>query len=104
MHTRVKVHLTQHHISRGVANDCDSCPVALAIMGALPGVSRVDVGEAGMDLHNRMVTRFYRGPRDAIGTAVYTPKAVVNFVKAFDDGHEVEPFTFTLRVPDWATA
>ena len=100
---KVSINLEQRHINQGTKNECRDCPVALALLEALPGASLVTVGAAGMNVGNKMITRLYHGPHDVHGTAVYTPQAVVRFIHAFDDGHEVEPFTFNLTVPDWAT-
>ena len=94
MYTKVEVKLTSEHINAGVAGDCDSCPAALAILGALPGVREVTMG-----MWNIWICRtLLNGPAEAI----ITPSAVAKFIRAFDAGWPVMPFTFEIDVPNWA--
>ena len=90
---KVNVNLTQNHIYHGDAGECGSCPAALAILDALPGTQP--------DVEGRHI-RLHRGTIGGKSARVDTPQAVRNFIKDFDDGLHVEPFTFELTVPDWA--
>ena len=85
----VEVTVTARHIDEGVPCTTTRCPVALAIMETVRPV-RVDV-QAG-------VINFGTGPGQY--TAVVPPDEVTWFVDEFDDLLPVEPFTFTLEVPD----
>ena len=92
--TNIKVDLEQKHIDHGTACNSGSCPAALAITEALPGVHAVKVESWTIYL--------YRTSGHTFGMAVDTPDSVTNFIKDFDRGRPVKPFSFNLDVPDWA--
>lgn len=84
---KVRISVTADDITRGRADDCMHCPVALAIGRALlPGV-HVAVGPEAMSL----------GPAQV---RVRLPWAAQNFIFRFDGGQPVQPFEFGLDVPD----
>ena len=92
--TNININLEQRHIDRGVAFSQSECPAALAITEALPGVRGCCVGAWRIWL--------YRASDDYRGECVGSPRAITNFIRDFDAGRDVEPFTFELEVPEWA--
>lgn len=96
MSKRVKVKLTPADIRQGRMCSPRLCPVALAIKRAT-GRTVVSVGAAG-------VTTYWRGKRyhsDGFISDIRTgsfplPKKAITFVKRFDAGLAVAPFSFEL--------
>jgi hypothetical protein len=84
----MKITVTQRHIERGEKHAASRCPVALALEDAKPSsYARV------CPFNNIFETRTIRG----VLTRYDIPATVRIFVRAFDQGLPVEPFTFTLR-------
>lgn len=81
--------VTQDDIDRGAkaVNDGDSCPVALAVQRA-PGLGCAHVTKAEVVPNGN-----YFEP------GIPLPDVAVEFIRRFDEGEPVEPFTFTLPVP-----
>jgi hypothetical protein len=80
--------VTAEHIAHGVRESCTDCPVALAIMDALPCTDLIAVD--GDEVTFGEIADW---------TEVKFPAEVQLFIKAFDDGEPVEPFSFTLDYP-----
>jgi hypothetical protein len=91
----VEVSVTAEHIAGGEPDSCWGCPIALAAMDAIPNF---DV----------TVNRFQIGIDEIDGkiapTWVDLPDEAVTFIDRFDDGEPVEPFTFTMQVPEEVAA
>ena len=83
--------VTAQHIAAGVREDCENCPIALAILEAFPGVGYVAVGPGTCTIAPA------DGPTGA--TDVDLPESALNFIWDFDDGGHPKPFTFTLDYP-----
>lgn len=77
------IRVTKKHIKQGVISDPYSCPVALAIRDK--GFECV-VTEHTIRTNNIWAYKRYNCPR-----------SVSRFVKAFDKGRKVKPFSFILR-------
>lgn len=87
------INVTQDHIDRGVASDCEKCPVALAVFEAVPGCVYADVSDAGVMCHQE------NKETGAIRVLkIRTPYSVFSFYSAFDSGREVSPFSFEFPV------
>lgn len=89
----LKIDVTAEDIAKGIQNDCEACPIALALSRAVPGADFIEVdGDANYELDD--VTYYARFPESA-----------KNFVTRFDAGETVEPFTFEAEfapmVYDW---
>ena len=93
--TEVTVNVTQKHISEGRPCACIDCPVALAILDAMPDVTGVEVL---WDVDGYSVVAELE-MRDETRKVVTLPAEAEAFVTALDDGDPVEPFTFTMEVP-----
>ena len=78
------------HLANGVPGDCEHCPVALAILDAIPGPIDVMVGPDEISIS-----------RGDLWIPFRVPQEVVAFIRAFDDGgnEAVDPFTFELDYP-----
>lgn len=79
---KVKVEVTKQDIARGIKRDGYSCPVARAMKRTL---------------HRRKIWvgwHYYQIGED--GAFITLPPTVTQFVKAFDSGKKVEPFTFEV--------
>lgn len=91
------VHVTAEHIAAGERFNCFECPVALAIDAAIGVVSAI----AGPRFIAVRPTPAEVGSW-ALERCAYTPTAVADFMRAFDRGEEVAPFTFELPdLSDW---
>ena len=82
----VEVKVTQSDIDNGVKNNCYSCPIALAI--------------------DRVVGRFHVSV-NALSAKVglwegwwNTSSQQSRFIESYDKGYRVEPFSFTLDIPE----
>ena len=76
----MKISVTQQHIDAGLRGSCTGDPIALALK------------DAGFD--------FVWVAPDRIEATVRTysiPEDVLEFMKAFDNEHYVQPFTFELE-------
>ena len=82
------VPVTAEHIGNGIANDCELCPVALALLGVWPGAD-IHVGRSEMWLW----------PRTGGSLTATTPLAVRQFIDTLDGGWRkaVKPFEFTVE-------
>lgn len=89
----VEISVTAEHINTGEQCSSDSDAVALAIMEALHPLS--------IDVTAEFIHFGLPGGRYS---PVVTPEEVSYWVDEFDDGLPVQPFTFTLEVPDEVTA
>ena len=85
--------VTAEHITRGRPGVGSGCAIALALLDAFPGATDTCVGDyAGV---------FYGGGDELDDRDVWSllPGEARHFVRDFDDGQPVEPFTFTLDIP-----
>jgi hypothetical protein len=87
----VEIKVTQEDIDRGVSTDCTKCPIALACIRSVPSIESCLVDP-------REIAFF--PPRSNIWVDVKTPYAAVRFMREFDGGHPVSPFSFTLELPE----
>lgn len=92
----VTVEVTQDDIIHGKPQDCCECPVALAVQRTFGPEFAVDVA-----------FRIFIEPSIGQRAEFVRPRSVIDFIRRFDApaifGSGVEPFTFTLDVPDaWA--
>lgn len=82
--TELHITVTQDHIDNGTTQDCERCPIALAVLDCIsnPGTVAVDSDEIQLDYQDHH--------------AVYDmPTKAMNFIADFDAGYHVQPFTFT---------
>lgn len=86
--TTVTVPVTQKHIYDGEPGNTCACPVALAILDAIPGLCEASVAEREADL---------MWP-DGHGETVTLPLAAREFIACLDDGGPVSPFTFIIEI------
>jgi hypothetical protein len=96
--TEVTVNVTQEHIDRGERNACAKCPVALALLAAIPGAGMSDVYWGGADDEHvdACAIVWIDGKRKALHLQL--PQEASAFIAEFDDGLPVTPFTFTAEV------
>jgi hypothetical protein len=80
---KLKIEVTSKHIKKGVKQDAESCPIALAIRGLK--LRNVEVGGDDVD--------YTKGGKKF---QAILPQRARNFVASFDIGKEVKPFSFTL--------
>jgi hypothetical protein len=78
-------------IAAGIKGDCSRCPVALALRRSFPSAGDVMVC---------FTINLYRTVKDGLPSArVKTPDDVVCFIRDFDYGRRVKPFSFKLDLP-----
>lgn len=81
---RVTVNVTQADIDNGVDGDCRLCPVARALSRA---------GVRGWNV-------FYHGlVSELTGETIALPRSAMEFIRRFDSGGDVKPFSFELEIP-----
>jgi hypothetical protein len=88
------VSVTAGHIAKGEPRSAFSCPVACALADAFPG-ARCHAGRNALTVYDRCGTRCLRVPH---------PDSVLKFIRAFDSGQPVDPFTFELDYPAAVTS
>ncbi len=84
----VTIEVTQADIDAGVREDCGLCPVARAVSRS----TKQDVS-----VYDVCLTLWDRGTRS---TQIGLPADVRQFVKMFDAGESVRPFSFTIDLPE----
>jgi hypothetical protein len=89
----LSINVTQEDIERGQRHECDLCPIALALLRAIPG--------ANVEVVPSKVWILPAGKREPFGWELARlPDEAQSFMTKFDLGWAVEPFTFDLEVPD----
>lgn len=85
---KLSVSVTQDDILLGKKSNCDFCPVAYAVRRVVPDkYIKISVGRRWLVLW----------PNDTvICTEVELPEVVKTFIKEFDRGLPVSPFTFEM--------
>jgi len=84
------VSVTADHIAMGDRENCETCPVALAIAETFADLTYVSVDPGGLIAATGLPGR---------EIFVDLPREVQEFIWDFDDGDPVEPFTFELDYP-----
>jgi len=81
----MKIRVTKKHIQDGVQNSKCACPVALAMKEyfGFDAFEDADVGQVYLSISNFVLTE-------------RVPSSVRKFIKQFDEGKPVKPFTFEL--------
>lgn len=88
------IRVLEDHIMRGEAENCEKCPIALALLDQLTGpVEFIEVSEAEITVH-------------LPGGDYYTadaPAEAASFISLFDHGQDVRPFEFAVAwsFRDW---
>lgn len=92
---KIRVEVTAEDIAKGVPQECNSCPVAIAVGRACPAAVKVGVDGATIDIYAAWDVE-----SDAKSEYVVarTPREVNEFIKRFDNGDPVGPFSFDLEV------
>lgn len=85
---RVTVSVTAEHIAEGEREQCETCPVALAVKDAFPGALLVSV--------NGWTIRICFRDRDVL---VRLADEAGDWIAAFDNCCPVSPFTFEIEIP-----
>jgi hypothetical protein len=95
--TTVTVSVTQEHIDRGKPARCHDCPIALAIIAAMPGA--VDASVFYLDCEEPQM-RATVWMNDGTAHQLNLPDEADEFARAFDwaDDEPVSPFTFTAEL------
>lgn len=84
----MKIKVTQEHIEKGEGCSAYRCPVALAVMDVCPGGVFIGLRVCYWSNNNRS---------DENRRAFLPPKARA-FIREFDAGKPVQPFTFELTI------
>jgi len=88
----VTVTVTAEHIAAGRREDCERCPIALAVAEVFPGGPYVDEFACIITAGDGSETEFD------------LPDEAREFVEAFDNGQPTAPFTFTAELAVLAVA
>jgi hypothetical protein len=87
------VSVTAGHIARGKRQDAERCAIALALHDVFPDAEYIMVSGDGITLQPCTDDAWMAEAE------IMPPPEVAAFVEAFDDGNDVEPFTFELDYP-----
>lgn len=90
----VRVRVTQEDIDAGVRDDCNRCPLALAVMRAVPQAKMAVVTYASVKLVMDATT---------LVTAKLPDRATLAIVE-FDSSGTMSPFEFDLPLPTLESA
>jgi hypothetical protein len=86
---KTTVRVSQSHIDKGIKQDCEKCPVALAVLDAFPDAKWVSVDDDTIEVN-------YKNSFDS--DEFDTPQAAAEFMMTFDAGiGGCEPFEFTIE-------
>ena len=88
----MKIEVTRHDIDYGVRGEYLLCPIARAVKRKINGevmVYRDDISIFTTDIIRRY--RYYKLQNYKL------PQKAKHFIKRFDDGKKVKPFTFEAR-------
>ncbi len=80
----MKICVTKKDIANGTPTEPDCCPIALALI-------RAGFNDVSVDTDN--VRLFVGKP------SLKLPQKAIDFIEQFDNGEEVDPFTFELKLP-----
>ena len=98
--TQATVPVTADHIARGKPGDCAACPIALAILDAIPQATHAEVWWA-----------YGPGDEEGAGVTIWLERGTLThrlgqdadtFVRAFDEDGTAASFTLTMTIPDGA--
>lgn len=83
----MKVIVTKEHIDNGVCGSSTNCPIAYALIEK-SSVKLRSVGSGFVEVVNKKNETFL----------YILPQKARQFIEDFDDGKEVEPFSFEMRL------
>lgn len=86
----ITINVTQKDINSGIRADCHVCPVAIAVSRVL-GLNDVEISAASI-YADFAGSNYYREAR----IIQPLPLQVRSYIRAFDAGNEIEPFSFNL--------
>lgn len=86
---KIKIEVTQKDIDSGVESDVEACPVWRGVRRVVKRGMRVLVDHISIDLRI-----------NGMWEELFTPQRAINFMKRFDDGRAVKPFSFDLDIPE----
>lgn len=86
---KVKVVVGKNEIKNGRPNECDYWPIALALIKSFPEVDRVSVGT-----HLEIMAN----DNDCTTIIEPTNQALLKFMDTFDEGKQVKPFSFFIKL------
>lgn len=84
----MQIEVEQPDIDEGLACNCDACPIARATQRKLPAGVMVQV-------QSRFAQVFVMGKHVK---SIWMPAEAREFIKAFDAGEPVQPFSFDLPI------
>lgn len=98
--SKLRIEVTERHIEHGLRNNCEDCPIGMALQGALnlpkDRIVTVDVETVAIRQLPQGNWGFKKSNSfPAIETAELPPEAIA-FIETFDRGFPVKPFTFDL--------
>lgn len=103
MNMKLKLEITADDITHGARMDCRACPIARAIhraaFNALFGTDGFDGRLEAIAKHSKLRVTVRVGPLDNpefIDYSVATPASCLQFMRRFDAGFTVEPFTIEV--------
>lgn len=91
---KVKINVTQDDIDKGQINNCNLCPIALAIKRILK------INSYNTIFVSSVIKLLRYWNMEIQKYEVISPRSVKRFIQRFDQGKSVKPFNFFLTVPD----
>lgn len=94
---KIKIQVTQEDINKGISGNCTECPIALAVLRALPHFQMVRVG------HDMIHCWVFAEDKEKgrwhynAGNRTYDiPREAQDFIRDYDRDRPVEPFEFEI--------
>ncbi len=99
--TTTTITVTQDDIAKGTPRQGSGCPITLALRRALPQFPGL-YSSWWTHRHAEHPSSAFMRPRGGMTEGYVLPPEVYAFMRAFDNGEQVAPFTFELTLPDEA--
>ena len=84
----MRIEVTLEDINKGKRDNCRKCPVALAVQRVMPPGYKADIDQDYIS---------YLDKAGIYHILCNAPAKVTTFIKRFDAGKPVKPFTFTIK-------
>jgi hypothetical protein len=98
----IEINVTEKHIEEGMKYRCTKCPVALAIMEH-PDVNLAEdqyitVWPENVHIKRKILCNDGLSILDEIVRNIQLPFSATSFIRAFDNGSKVKPFSFKINI------
>jgi len=93
----ITINVKQEHIDKGIINNCEQCPIALAVMDRFPSLKYVNIRKESLFFSNADFGGFDDGDDVKFFYGEMPMEARV-FIHKFDNKLETTPFSFKSKL------